>query len=210
VPDAADFCPSEAEDLDGVLDGDGCPDADLVARVPPPPAVDDDPDEDGVKGDMDRCPLAAEDRDGWEDRDGCPDWDNDLDGVADNVDDCPLAAETKNGFADADGCPDDSLAAVLGEVLAGATIAFEPGRPTLAPASGAVLDRVAEAIGRYAGVRVRVTVHGPDAALAGRRAEVVAAYLVGAGVRPERLDAAAIGLSNPEAATRVEFVLLSE
>ncbi len=54
-----DDCPFEAEDFDGVLDGDGCPDP--------------DDDNDGVPDTEDECPRAAETVNGYADEDGCPD-----------------------------------------------------------------------------------------------------------------------------------------
>ncbi|MEZ4401114.1 MAG: OmpA family protein [Kofleriaceae bacterium] len=90
---AADRCPTEAEDLDGFQDGDGCPDLDN--------------DGDGVADADDGAPLEAEDHDGFQDGDGVPDLDNDGDGVADAADRCPDQAENVNGFEDADGCPDE-------------------------------------------------------------------------------------------------------
>jgi outer membrane protein OmpA-like peptidoglycan-associated protein len=59
VPDDVDRCPDQAEDVDGHLDDDGCPDLDN--------------DSDGVPDADDRCPTAAEVRNGFEDEDGCPD-----------------------------------------------------------------------------------------------------------------------------------------
>jgi outer membrane protein OmpA-like peptidoglycan-associated protein len=88
----ADRCPTQAEDVDGFEDADGCPDLDN--------------DQDGVPDAQDRCPNVAEDRDGFEDADGCPDLDNDHDGVPDADDHCPDQAEDKDGFQDEDGCPD--------------------------------------------------------------------------------------------------------
>ncbi len=58
VPDATDACLTEREDVDGWLDGDGCPDPDN--------------DGDGIGDQVDQCPSEAEDRDGYEDIDGCP------------------------------------------------------------------------------------------------------------------------------------------
>jgi outer membrane protein OmpA-like peptidoglycan-associated protein len=59
VPDDEDRCPTEAEDVDGTLDDDGC--------------LDPDNDSDGLRDADDRCPDAAETRNGYEDDDGCPD-----------------------------------------------------------------------------------------------------------------------------------------
>lgn len=58
VIDSRDRCPDAAEDLDGFVDEDGCPD------------VDDDGD--GLSDVIDKCPREAEDLDGFEDLDGCP------------------------------------------------------------------------------------------------------------------------------------------
>jgi len=54
-----DDCPREAEDMDGFVDGDGCPDP--------------DDDEDGVLDADDACPREAETVNAYEDEDGCPD-----------------------------------------------------------------------------------------------------------------------------------------
>jgi len=59
IVDRDDSCPSEAEDLDGFQDSDGCSDPDN--------------DGDGRVDAMDACPDEAEDVDGYEDSDGCPD-----------------------------------------------------------------------------------------------------------------------------------------
>ncbi len=55
---SADQCPSDAEDLDGFEDSDGCPD--------------EDDDRDGVPDAQDRCKAESEDMDGDRDDDGCP------------------------------------------------------------------------------------------------------------------------------------------
>ncbi len=86
--DEIDACPEEAEDRDGALDADGCPD--------------DDNDQDGVADPVDSCRNQPEDLDGFQDVDGCPDPDNDRDGVVDPNDQCPIAA----GPAHLQGCPD--------------------------------------------------------------------------------------------------------
>ena len=93
--DDADRCPSEAEDLDGFADADGCPDL--------------DDDRDGVVDAVDHCRRSPEDRDGVEDGDGCAESgtsDRDGDGIVDGVDACPDDPEDLDDFEDADGCPD--------------------------------------------------------------------------------------------------------
>ncbi len=59
IPDRDDRCPRRAEDRDGYMDEDGCPEADN--------------DRDGVLDHADGCPNAPENRDGVDDGDGCPD-----------------------------------------------------------------------------------------------------------------------------------------
>jgi OmpA-OmpF porin, OOP family len=90
--DNADQCPTDAEDLDGYEDSDGCPEADN--------------DLDEIPDSADKCASESEDVDGFEDTDGCPERDNDKDGIKDEADRCKNEAETKNGFKDDDGCPD--------------------------------------------------------------------------------------------------------
>lgn len=92
VNDRADRCIDVAEDRDGVLDADGCPDPDN--------------DQDGVPDTTDSCPATPEDRDGFLDEDGCPESDNDGDGLVDDRDACSNGAEDRDGFRDLDGCPD--------------------------------------------------------------------------------------------------------
>ncbi|MBA3540407.1 MAG: OmpA family protein [Deltaproteobacteria bacterium] len=68
--------------------------------------TDNDPDRDGIIGDLDKCPTEPEDKDSFEDENGCPDPDNDADGILDSNDKCPLEPEDKDGFEDDNGCPD--------------------------------------------------------------------------------------------------------
>ncbi|MBK8173496.1 MAG: thrombospondin type 3 repeat-containing protein [Sandaracinaceae bacterium] len=93
VEDRADSCPTEAEDLDGWDDRDGCPE------------LDNDGDE--FPDAQDQCADEAEDRDGFEDTDGCPDRDNDSDGVPDGFDSCPSVPEDRDEDRDEDGCPEN-------------------------------------------------------------------------------------------------------
>lgn len=94
VPDDADRCPVQKEDLDGFEDEDGCPEL--------------DDDDDAIADAVDRCPSEAETANGFEDDDGCPDLapDADKDGIADVADRCPFEAETLDGVRDDDGCPE--------------------------------------------------------------------------------------------------------
>jgi len=87
LADAADACPDDAEDKDGVKDDDGCPDPDN--------------DGDGIPDGNDRCADQAEDEDAFLDDDGCPDDDNDGDGITDGEDACRDVA----GRTEWRGCP---------------------------------------------------------------------------------------------------------
>lgn len=128
IIDSGDLCPTQAEDVDGFQDQDGCPDADNDGDgfkdasdgcpMEPedrdgfqdvdgcPEEEDNDRDKDRVPDNRDRCPEEAEDLDGFQDSDGCPDPDNDGDGVLDKQDQCPTQAEDMDKLADEDGCPD--------------------------------------------------------------------------------------------------------
>jgi outer membrane protein OmpA-like peptidoglycan-associated protein len=81
-----------------------------VVEPPPaarlPPAPDDDPDRDTIRGPRDKCPNIPEDFDNFQDDDGCPDDDNDGDKIPDVMDQCRDVPEDYNGLEDADGCPD--------------------------------------------------------------------------------------------------------
>ncbi|MEM6929175.1 MAG: OmpA family protein [Myxococcota bacterium] len=91
INDDDDSCLSQAEDIDGFQDSDGCPEPDN--------------DEDSILDELDGCPDEAEDLDGFEDDNGCPDTDNDEDGLLDEDDRCPDTAgpEATEGCPDADG-----------------------------------------------------------------------------------------------------------
>lgn len=93
IHDNLDGCPTEAEDMDGWHDEDGCPEADN--------------DDDGILDRDDNCPDEAEDMDGEEDTDGCPENDDDGDGINDGYDSCPHEPEDFDGDRDEDGCPDN-------------------------------------------------------------------------------------------------------
>ena len=92
IPNDLDQCPTQAEDLDGFQDDDGCPDWDNDADLIDDTHV--------------QCPNLAEDFDGVHDHDGCPEDDADGDGIQDQADQCPEAPEDFDGFQDDDGCPE--------------------------------------------------------------------------------------------------------
>ncbi|MEM6787031.1 MAG: thrombospondin type 3 repeat-containing protein [Myxococcota bacterium] len=93
IPDTSDQCPTDAEDLDGVADEDGCAELDY--------------DRDKIPDLVDRCPLEPETENRYQDDDGCPDEvaDTDKDGFFDEQDKCPTLPG-KMRRPDALGCPD--------------------------------------------------------------------------------------------------------
>ena len=163
IDDKADRCPTEAEDLDGFEDHDGCPELDDDQDGVPDAAdrcprtaedkdgTDDqdgcpepDDDRDGVPDVIDRCPKEIEDIDGFEDKDGCPEPDNDGDGIKDVDDVCPLSPENRNSFEDNDGCPD--IAPLKRDAPGPAAVA--PAGSTLAPPAPAPVPAAVPAVAR--------------------------------------------------------------
>jgi outer membrane protein OmpA-like peptidoglycan-associated protein len=191
VPDAADSCPNVAEDVDGALDADGCPDPDN--------------DLDGIPDTIDQCPFQAEDVDGDKDTDGCPDVtaDSDGDGVDDNADRCP----NEFGVASNQGCershyPGAELTA--SELRLTAPILFEDTTATIRSVSFPALDVIVEVLKEHPKVTFEVQGHtdsqGDDAenmTLTQQRAEAVVRYLVQRGVEPSRLTAKGYGETRP-------------
>jgi len=218
IPDAADGCPTEAEDFDGFEDEDGCPDLDN--------------DGDGIQDADDACPNDAEDVDGFEDEDGCPDPDNDEDGILDLDDRCPDEPGPPENQGcpdpdrDADGvpdridnCPDEAgtvenqgckakQLVVIGdgklEILEKAY--FRKGSAKLQKRSWALLDNVAAVLIAHPEIKkVRVEGHTDKSGsfqynmiLSKKRANTVVRYLVGRGqVSRSRLQARGYGPKKP-------------
>lgn len=121
IIDTLDSCPDAAENKNGYLDLDGCPDT---------PPSSSDADRDGIPDAQDACPSQPETVNGYQDSDGCPDTvpDADGDGVPDSQDACPSAAETINGNTDSDGCP-DLTSLYSGRWSGQATLQFEGEAP---------------------------------------------------------------------------------
>jgi len=213
-----DRCPTQAENLNGFEDTDGCPD-------------DPDSDNDGLADSQDACPKNAEDMDGFEDTDGCPDPDNDGDGVADARDacmneagprenrGCPDKDRDGDGLVDRlDNCPDEAgpaqnkgckqkqLAQIeVGQIRILESVFFEAGKDAISARSHKLLDTVASILAAHPEIeQLRVEGHTDntgDAAfnldLSQRRAAAVVKYLVSKSVAPERLRAQGYGLEKP-------------
>jgi outer membrane protein OmpA-like peptidoglycan-associated protein len=223
IADRVDACPDLAEDPDGWIDTDGCPEGDddkdglvdAADRCPTDPedgdgfqdddgCPDGDNDADGQPDATDRCRDEAEDHDSFQDEDGCPDPDNDNDGVPDGSDKCLDEPETANGFRDKDGCPDEVPAEVKkfsGKIEG---ITFETGKAIIKPTSFTVLDGAVEVLTKFPEVRLEVQGHtddvGDDAKnlkLSQDRAQAVVDYFVKKGVPAERLVARGYGETKP-------------
>jgi outer membrane protein OmpA-like peptidoglycan-associated protein len=213
IPDSADKCPDDPEDLDGFEDADGCPDPDN--------------DKDGIPDVDDLCPNDPEDRDGFEDEDGCPDPDNDQDRIPDKDDKCPNEPETYNGFEDEDGCPDKGRVVVRrGKLEILDKIYFETDKAIILPVSYKILDAIVATIkGNPSIKQIEIQGHaderGDDAhnmKLTDDRAHSVQNYLVEHGVDQDKLQAHGYGETKPVCKghdescwsknRRVEFVIL--
>jgi MYXO-CTERM domain-containing protein len=172
IADEADRCPVQAEDIDGYVDEDGCPDLDN--------------DHDGIPDSEDKCPGAAEDKDGFEDEDGCPDTDNDRDGIADNFDHCRGVSEVINGIDDDDGCPDVGQGLVTIEadrLVVAAQLTFTP-TGEIATSSFNALGQLAAMLRAHPElVKIRVDAQPP-------RAQAVVSWLTQWGIAADRLESA--------------------
>jgi outer membrane protein OmpA-like peptidoglycan-associated protein len=221
-----DKCPRTAEDLDGYMDEDGCPDPDNdgdgipdkrdkcsdaggdPSLLGPDGCPDDDIDGDHIPNDRDKCPEEPEDFDRFEDQDGCRDIDNDNDGIPDSQDACPDTAELVNGIVDEDGCPErEDQKAVLTknkiEILE--PVYFDTNRASIQERSFPVLDEVAQILKDNPKVRkIRIEGHTDDVGndkynlrLSQQRAGSVVKYLLESGISQERLDSLGYGEEKP-------------
>jgi len=219
--DAEDQCVDEAEDFDGYMDTDGCPDFDN--------------DGDSIADASDACPDEAEDMDGWEDDEGCPDPDNDGDGFADAADTCPdvAGAETGAGCPDQDGdgvldvsdaCPseygegDDGCPTQVvvdedkGQIVILDKVYFDSASATIQDRSFSLLDEVARVIEKYPALAlIEVSGHtdsqgdnGFNVQLSQSRAESVKGYLMDKGIDAARLAAKGYGSETPLGANETE------
>ena len=181
-------------DGDGVVDRlDECPGTTPGARVDAR-GCEVDSDGDGVPDSRDRCPGTP--AGAKVDKNGC-ELDSDGDGVVDSKDKCP---NTKKGVpVDHSGCELEKEYKLHG-------VTFEFDSAKLSSASTAMLNDAAKILKRKDGLRVVIAGHtdsqGNDdynMGLSERRAQAVADYLVGKGVKASHLTVKGLGETQPVA-----------
>ncbi len=184
IADALDMCPNDAEDKDGFLDEDGCPDLDN--------------DGDGVLDTADKCPDVA----GSPLAAGCAEPDRDADTVIDRLDNCP----DEPGTAENSGCKAKQLVALTnGKLEILDSVYFKLAKDVIEARSFPLLDNVATVILAHPEINaVRVEGHtdnqgkaASNLKLSDRRAASVVKYLVQKGVPAARLQSAGYGDTKP-------------
>jgi OmpA-OmpF porin, OOP family len=185
--DSRDQCVLEPEDVDGYLDGDGCPDPDN--------------DADGIPDSKDKCPNEPEDFDGFQDEDGCPDPDNDGDTVPDLEDFCPNTPGQPGGAKP--GCP-GLVVVTAKEIRITQQIHFEFDKATIRSESFPILDAVTQVMVSNPKMEIEVQGHTDNKGsapynqkLSQARADSVRQYLVAHGVEAGRLRSVGYGLTQP-------------
>jgi outer membrane protein OmpA-like peptidoglycan-associated protein len=154
-----------------------------------------DPDGDGLTEAADLCP----DKSGPAANNGCPDEDTDGDGVVDREDDCPII----DGADGKDGCPP---AYIKGdEIIVLDKVHFATDKDIILPISKPALDAVARVLKAQPDLLLvhiegHTDVRASDAYnldLSQRRVSSVRAYLIDAGIAPQRLVARGYGHTKP-------------
>jgi outer membrane protein OmpA-like peptidoglycan-associated protein len=196
ILNSKDQCPREAEDYDGWLDEDGCPDLDN--------------DLDGVLDHLDKCPNQP----GPASNDGCPEPDRDGDGVPDSRDKCPDVA----GPVSNHGCPVVQVPIEIKEpavvyktivikedkIELKQKVFFAFNKDTIMSESFEMLREVAQAMKDYPKLKVRIEGHTDSKGkpaynkkLSDRRAKSVRTFLIKEGVDPSRMVAIGYGMDRP-------------
>lgn len=211
IPNRVDGCPQVPEDIDGIEDTDGCPEA-----------LDPDRDHDGVPDKIDACPDTF----GLQQFDGCPDRDGDQ--IPDNVDKCP----DEPGPADRQGCPpppeEEQVVLESERIRINNQILFEFGSDRIDPRSLPLLDEVAAVLKKNPDVGpVLIEGHTDSIGsrefnlnLSKRRAKSVENYLLSKDIAAKRLRSDGFGFDRPIAPNdnplgraknrRTEFKLVDE
>jgi outer membrane protein OmpA-like peptidoglycan-associated protein len=213
-PDGIDNCPNDKEDGKPPKKTDGCP-------------AEADRDNDGIPDRLDRCPDKPEDLDKIDDKDGCPEEDADRDAVLDVVDECPLEPGPPNADRSKNGCPTLTKVSGDGSIALLKNIEFDLGRATIKPVSYPILNEVVTLM--KARSTMRLAVHGhtdsqgdhdQNMKLSKDRAASVRRYLIGQGIKADRIESEGFGPDKPLASNdtaegraknrRVEFIVLGE
>lgn len=171
---AVDACPDAAEDVNGVADNDGCPEA------APVPMANGDGDGDGLGDGVDGCPNEA----GPAENGGCPDSDADRDSVVDRLDNCPEMA----GTVAFHGCT-RAQSVVIGpsEIELTRPVPFRG--TNVDPDARQVLANLAEVLIAHPELRVvRIVVRADNQSVADKRAKALQGHLVSRGVRPDQIE----------------------
>lgn len=179
VPDATDKCPNQA----GTINMMGCPDT----------------DGDGISDRDDDCPREA----GTAATNGCPDTDGD--GVVNRDDKCPNQAGPRSN----QGCPEITEEDQETIEFAIQNINFETASAVITSDSRAVLDKVEDILRRYPGYQLAIGGHtdsigsaDSNLRLSKKRAKAVYDYLVGKGIRANRMTHEGFGETLPIADNR--------
>jgi outer membrane protein OmpA-like peptidoglycan-associated protein len=181
-----------------------------------------DKDGDGYDDEADQCPDKPEDIDNFADEDGCPDADNDKDKLCDpwvqeknlgstyaaeckSKDECPDKPEDYDGDRDEDGCPDLKAEFDGCSVKIAEKVFFKFNKWDIDPRSFELLDDVATVMNQVPEeLHFRVEGHtdskGKDKYnkdLSQKRANAVTDYLVGKGVKRDRVAPVGFGEEKP-------------
>lgn len=181
IKNKVDRCPDDAEDKDGFMDEDGCPDTDN--------------DADGIVDSLDQCPNQAETANEFQDEDGCPDKlviqtiiqkDTVIHTITDSVVLPPVVKEIPRG----------------GMVLK--NVGFEEGKATLTKESYSALDAIVlslkdapEASIQIQGYTDNIGHEAQNIKLSLERANSVKTYLISKEIKASRLDAVGFGQKRP-------------
>jgi OmpA-OmpF porin, OOP family len=196
-PKANGGCPYSDRDGDGLLDQiDACPDVKGPATNNGCPA-EKDRDGDGVPDHKDRCPKVP----GELAFDGCPSSnDTDRDGIVDDKDACPREAGPKANR----GCPypKEEEKKILVGVMG--SLKFDFDEAIITDSSYPALDRLVAFLRKYPSAKLKLVGHTDDVGtddynmnLSRERVEAVKTFLVGEGVKADRIQTDARGESEP-------------
>lgn len=179
--DRDDVCPDEPEDIDRLLDHDGCPDVDI--------------DRDGIADELDKCATRPETVNQFQDTDGCPDI-------------VPVAAlapaQVEPPAPIPSSAPVPPPATLIDTTRSLGRIAFVHASVEMLPESEPALREAIRAFREHRDVAMEIRVHtdelgvkADDLALSKARAEVIKAWLAAHGLDAARLTAVGVDEAEP-------------